>query len=211
MIIVHGRATSANVQIVMWAIAELGLEHRRLDVGGAYGGNDTPEYLAMNPNGLVPVVQDGGVTLFESAAIVRYLGARYGDETFWPRDPGKRAELDMWAEWNKTTFVPAITQLFMQMVRTREADRNTGVIASATAQLAKAANIADKRIGAGPFLAGKSLTFADICFAHQFYRYFTLPIDRPAAPNLEAYYGGLSARPAYAEHVMVSYESLRAR
>ena len=89
MLTIHGRATSSHVQLVMWAVNELGLPHRRLDVGGAFGGTDTAEYRAMNPNGLVPVMRDKGQFLWESAAIVRYLGAAYGDEKFWPADPLK--------------------------------------------------------------------------------------------------------------------------
>ncbi len=81
---IFGRNTSSNVQSVMWAVAELGLEHTRHDVGGAFGKTDTPEYRAMNPMGLVPAVKDGDLALFESSAIVRYLGAKYGDENFWP-------------------------------------------------------------------------------------------------------------------------------
>ena len=90
MITVWGRATSSNVQIVMWALGELGLEANRIDVGGAYGGTDTAEYRALNPNGLVPTFRDDEVTLWESAAILRYLAARHGDEAFWPRDPVRR-------------------------------------------------------------------------------------------------------------------------
>lgn len=209
MITVHGRASSANVQIVMWAIAELGLPHRRIDVAGPFGGNDTPEFLAMNPNGLVPVIQDGEITLFESAAILRYLGARYGDDDFWPKDPARRGALDMWAEWTKTTFAPAITPIFLQLVRTRAAERNMAVVENAVKQLAKAARIADERIGDGPFLAGEKLSFADIVFAHQLYRYYTLPFERSSTPNLDRHYERLTRRPAFAEHVMVSYESLR--
>ena len=95
MITVYGRATSSNVQIAMWTIGEIGLEYERLDIGHSYGGNDTPEYLAMNPNGLVPTIRDGDLVLWEAAAIMRYLAARYGDEDFWPRDPAVRAPLDM--------------------------------------------------------------------------------------------------------------------
>jgi glutathione S-transferase len=211
MITVHGRTTSSNVQLVIWAIEELQLPYERLDVGGAFGGTKTPEYLAMNPNALVPVLQDGEVTLFESAAILRYLGARYGSEPFWPTDPGQRAVLDQWAEWAKTTFTPPMSQIFGQLVRTREADRNPAAIKGATAELARLAAIADKRIGEGPFLAGRDLAFADIPFSHLLYRYFTLPFERVDAPRLEAYYKRLCQRPAYASHVMVSYESLRAK
>ena len=91
MITIWGRPTSSNVQTVMWALAELGLAHERLDWGGAFGGNDDPAYRAMNPNGLIPVMKDGETVLWESPVIVRYLGAAYGDAQFWPADPGTRA------------------------------------------------------------------------------------------------------------------------
>jgi len=209
MITVHGRATSSNVQIVMWAAGELRLPHRRLDVGGSFGGNDTPEYLAMNPNGLVPTIQDGDVTLFESAAILRYLGAKYGNEPFWPKDAGKRARLDQWAEWGRTSLTPPMGQIFGQLVRTRASERNAATVAGLEAQLRRLAGIADKRIGKGPWLSGADFTFADLPFAHQLYRYFTMSFDRAETPNLVAYYERLKGRPAFAEYVMVSYEPLR--
>jgi glutathione S-transferase len=209
MITVHGRATSSNVQIVMWAIGELGLPHRRLDVGGSFGGNDTPEYLVMNPNGLVPTIQDGDVTLFESAAILRYLGAKYGSEPFWPKDAARRGSLDQWAEWGRTSLTPPMGQIFGQLVRTRATERSAATIAGLEAQLRRLAGIAEKRIGNGPWLAGADFTFADIPFAHQLYRYFTMSFDRAETPNLVAYYERLKGRPAFAEYVMVSYEPLR--
>ena len=90
MITVWGRTTSSNVQTVMWALAELGVSHERIDAGGPFGGLDTPEFAAMNPNRLVPVLRDQGEYIWESASIVRYLGARYGSKQFWPTDPLKR-------------------------------------------------------------------------------------------------------------------------
>lgn len=143
MITVHGRTTSSNVQLVMWAIGELGLPHRRLDVGGSFGGTDTPEYRAMNPNGLVPVLQDGDVTLFESAAILRYLAARYGEESFWPKDPAKRAPLDQWAEWGKITFAPTVLRMFTQFVRVRDVDRDPAVTTAIAKDIARLATILD--------------------------------------------------------------------
>jgi glutathione S-transferase len=209
MITVHGRATSSNVQLAMWAVGELGLPHKRLDVGGSFGGTNTPDYLAMNPNGLVPTMEDGDVTLFESAAILRYLGAKYGEEPFWPKDAGRRARLDQWAEWGRSTLTPPMGQIFGHLVRTRESERNAAAIAGIAAQLKKLAGIADKRIGKGPYLAGADFTFADIPFGHLLYRYYTMPFEKTATPNLDAYYGRLQKRPAFAEHVMVSYEPLR--
>ena len=132
MITVWGRKTSSNVQAVMWALAELGLDCERLDVGGAFGGTDTPEYRAMNPNGLVPTIRDRGVFRWESAAIVRYLGAKYANASFWPTDPVERARIDQWAEWSKTTFGPTLlTGIFLPLIVTREENRDAKALAAA--------------------------------------------------------------------------------
>lgn len=212
MITVLGRTTSLNVQYVMWAIAELDLAHRREDVGGAFGGNDTPEYLAMNPNGLVPVVLVDGQALWESAAIVRYLGCAHGDERFWPRDPLVRARLDMWAEWIKTTFAPTLlTGIFRQQVFLPSDKRDPAAVAAAEATLKGLAPMVDARLAGTPWLGGEEPCFADIMLGTPLYRYYTLDFERAKTSNLDAYYQRLSTRPAYAEHVMVSYESLRAK
>lgn len=210
MITVFGRNTSVNVQAVMWCIAELGLENERLDFGGAFGKTDTPEYRAMNPHGLVPTIKDGDTVVWESAAIIRYLACKYGDERFWPRDPGERAQLDMWAEWMRSTIYPDfISVLFIQLVRTARSARDLTSVAAAEARLKKAMPLLDTRIGKGRWLGGETLAFADIACGVQLHRYFTLEHDRPDVPNLKAYYERLLARPAYSTHVAVSFEPLR--
>lgn len=211
MITVYGRATSSNVQIVMWAIAELGLEAERLDYGGAFGMVSDPAYLAMNPNGLIPTIRDGDLVLWESGAILRYLAARYGDARFWPADPAARAPLDMWAEWAKTTFGPALFPVFLQLVRTPPSKRDAGALARAAEALKPVALRLDARLGAGPFLAGADFTFADVAAGTLLYRYFTMEFERAEAPALRAYYDRLAARPAYATHAMVSFAPLMAR
>lgn len=212
MLTIWGRTTSINVQTVMWAVGELGLEHERIDAGGIYGVVDTPEYRRMNPNGLVPVLQDGELTMFESAAIVRYLGGQYGNEAFWPREARRRAALDVWAEWAKATFYPVITyDLFLPLVRQRPQERNKAALEAATVRMEKLARIADERLADGDWLGGEALTFADIMLGALLYRYFTLEFERADTPHLEAYYRRLTGRPAYAQHVMVSYESLRVK
>jgi len=212
MLTIWGRTTSINVQTVMWAVGELGLEHERIDAGGIYGVVDTPEYRRMNPNGLVPVLQDGELTMFESAAIVRYLGGQYGNEAFWPREARRRAALDVWAEWAKATFYPVITyDLFLPLVRQRPQERNKAALEAATVRMEKLARIADERLADGGWLGGEALTFADIMLGALLYRYFTLEFERADTPHLEAYYRRLTGRPAYAQHVMVSYESLRVK
>ena len=144
MITIWGRTTSSNVQTVMWAIAELGLEHERIDAGGPFGGLDTPEFAAMNPNRLVPVLRDGGEYLWESASIVRYLGARYGSERFWPKDPLARAKLDQWSDWTKTTLVPAfLTNVFLPMMRNKPGERDEAALAKGVDGLAKVMRVFD--------------------------------------------------------------------
>ncbi|MEQ4531498.1 MAG: glutathione S-transferase family protein [Mixta sp.] len=211
MLKVWGRKTSSNVQAVMWCIGELGLPYQRIDIGHKYGGNHTPEFLAMNPNGLVPVLRDDdSPPLFESAAIVRYLAARYGDDAFWPQAPLERAAIDIWAEWAKTSvYVSFIRPIFWPVFVVAPQDRDQQAIAQALDNLTKLLKIADDRLAQHDYLAGDRLTVADIMFGTLLYRYYTLEIARPSLPALEKYYQRLTQRPAYQEHVMVPYDELR--
>ncbi|MEH6718284.1 MAG: glutathione S-transferase family protein [Aurantimonas endophytica] len=211
MLTVWGRRTSSNVQLVMWCIAELGLQARRHDVGHRYGGNDTPEFLAMNPNGLVPVLKDGDdAPLFESAVITRYLASRYGDAPFWPADLSERAQVDKWGEWARVNIWQNFNgPVFWQIVRVPEADRDERAIAAAVAALKPRFDIAEARIAEHGFLAGSDFTLADLQFGYLLYRYFDLPIARPSHPAIEGYYAALVERPSFREHVMVSYDELR--
>ena len=212
MLKVWGRKTSSNVQAVMWCIGELGLPYQRIDVGHKYGGNHTPEFLAMNPNGLVPVLRDGdSQPLFESAAIVRYLAARYGDDAFWPQDALARATVDIWAEWAKSSvYVSFMRPVFWAAFVAAPQDRNEPAIAAALENLTTLLKIADDRLAQHDYLAGDRLTVADIMLGTLLYRYYTLEeITRPDLPALDKYYQRLTQRPAYQEHVMVPYGELR--
>lgn len=207
---IFGRKTSSNVQSVMWAVAELGLEHTRHDVGGAFGKTDTSEYRAINPMGLVPAVKDGDLALFESNAIVRYLGAQYGDESFWPTDPAARAKLDIWAEWTKTTlYQTLIPGIFWTLIRTKKVDQDAAKLASLIEQIGRLMKMVEVRLGDADYLGGDTLSFADIIFGHTLYRYYTLDFKRASTPALDAYYERLKARPAYVEHVMIDYSSMK--
>lgn len=208
MITVYGRATSSNVQPVVWALSELGLPFERLDYGHAHGGNDTPEFLAMNPNGLVPVIRDGELVIWESGAILRYLASRYGDDTFWPKDPVARAPVDMWAEWGKVEFTLTLTRgIFWPRVRTPRDRRNEVALAEAIAKFDRALGILEPRLV--PFVMGERFTLADIVIGSQLYRYFTIPIPRADRAGITAYYARLQERPSYREHVMVSWKPLQ--
>jgi glutathione S-transferase len=212
MITLHGRATSSNVQMVAWTLTELGLDYERLDVGGAFGGNDTAEFKAMNPNGFVPVVEVDGLVLWESAAITRYLAAKYGDKAFWPSDPAARAPVDKWAEWIKTTFVPALlTGVFWPIISTRPGEALPASFDAAVARLKQTAEIFETGVPPEGFYGGTNVCFADMVIGTYLYRYFDLEFDRADTPKLRAYYDRLTQRPAYAEHVMISYDSLRVK
>jgi glutathione S-transferase len=212
MLIVYGRATYSNVQAVMWTIGELGLAYERLDYGHVYGGLDTPAFRAMNPHGLILVLVDGdGPPIWESAAIVRYLGARYGSEPFWPADPLQRSQMDMWAEWGKTTLARSFTErVFWAVVRTPAAKRDGVALTKALKRLEGVLDTLETQLDASAFVGGSAFSFADILVGHVLYRYFDIDIPRPRHPALERYYAVLAGRPAFREHVAVSYESLRA-
>ena len=151
MIVVWGRRNSINVQKVLWALAELGLSFERHNAGGSFGGTASAEFKAMNPNGLVPVLRDGDITMFESNAIVRYLAARYGAGSLRPAEPQALALAEQWMEWTTTTIAPYAGTVFMQIVRTSPDRRNEGAIAQGVEQLRTSLPVVDAALG-GPAL-----------------------------------------------------------
>ncbi|MCP5156211.1 MAG: glutathione S-transferase [Ectothiorhodospiraceae bacterium] len=208
MLKIWGRTTSSNVQKVMWAVAELGLAHERVDAGGAFGGLDTAEYGAMNPNRLVPTVDDGGTVLWESNAIVRYLAVKYGEGTLAPRDLGERARADRWMDWQISTIGPNWGRMFLGLVRTPPSKRNMAEIDAAVERLGESYRILDAQLAGRDYIMGDHLTMADIPLGVSLYRYYELDVKRPSLPNVEAWYARLKARPAYAKHAMVPFASL---
>ena len=211
MLTMWGRRGSANVQAAMWGIGELGLPHERVDAGFIYGVNDTPEFLAMNPTGLIPVIRDGAAEpVWETGAILRYLANRYGEGEFWPSDPAARAKVDKWAEWSKISVATRFTQtIFWQLVRAPSKDRDTVAIGKAAELVFKQLAIAEAELTRHSYLAGDAFTLADIQLGHILFRYYDVAIERPDLPALRAYYDRLSERPAYREHVMVDYDELK--
>ena len=211
MLKVWGRASSANVQCVMWCIAELELPYERIDAGLMYGVNNTEEYLAMNPNGTVPVLIDGdGPPLWESGAVVRYLANVYGKDPFWPSDPVARADVDRWAEWGKVSVQMNFNgPIFWPVVRVPADQRDNDQLANSIAQFENKLAIADVRLAEHQYLVGEALTLADIQFGHILFRYFELEIERKTLPNIRRYYDLLTTLPAYRQHVMINFNELR--
>lgn len=195
----------------MWMIGELGLEHEHIPAGGPYGVVNTPEFKAMNPNGLVPVIDDDGMIMWESNAIVRYLSAQYGGEKFWPADPKKRAQIDQWMDWSATVYQPHIVGLFWAFWRTPESTRNPQQIKNLHEATLRDFGLIGPILAERPFIAGDEFTIADIPIATHLYRFYTMGLPYPEMPNIEAYYARVQERPAYAAHVMISYEELRGK
>ena len=202
MITVHGRNNSINVQKAMWAIGEVGVAYERLDIGGPFGGNDTPEYLAMNPNGLVPVLVDGDTVIWESHAIVRYLGAVHGVGGIWPEDPAERTLADRWMDWAVASLQPHMTVIFQGLIRTPEAERDMDAIHRAATAIRTVWGILEAHIADRDFVAGDRFTMGDIPVGAFYRRYTLLPtIERAVLPNCDAWLARLGDRPAFAEHV----------
>ncbi|HUA76859.1 MAG TPA: glutathione S-transferase, partial [Acetobacteraceae bacterium] len=141
---VWGRATSSNVMKVLWALGELGLPYERIDVGGSFGRTDTPEYRAMNPNGLVPTLEEDGYVLWESNAICRYLCAAHAPGSpLWPTEPRMRGIVDHWMDWQQTTLNRPISIIFWGLVRTPPEKRDRAAIEAAIKDCARVWGILD--------------------------------------------------------------------
>ncbi len=210
MLKIWGRKTSVNVQKVMWAVGELGLPHERIDAGAAFGKLDTPEFGRLNPNRLVPVLDDNGFTLWESSAILRYLSEQYGRGTLAPEGRHAYARADQWMEWSITELYRDIIGVcFLGMIRTAAKDRDTAGIAAAAKRAGDKLGILDRHLDGRAFICGDQLTMADIAVGTMMYRYFNLALERPALGNVEHWYGRLSSRKPYQEHVMVDFQAMK--
>ncbi len=201
MLKIWGRTNSVNVQKVMWAVAELGLKHERYDAGGKFGGLDRADYLAMNPNSRIPTIDDGGVIVWESNVIVRYLAACYGSGGMWPVDPAARAAADRWMDWQQTTIASDMFPVFWGLIRTPPEQRDMKAIVDAAERLGKSWATLDRHLAKHEFAGGASFTMGDIPVGCLYWRYANLPIARPALTNCDAWHKRLQSRPAFVEHV----------
>jgi glutathione S-transferase len=202
MLTIWGRANSINVQKVLWCCAELGLAYKRIDAGGAHGVTNTPDYLAMNPNALVPTIEDDGLVLWESNVIVRYLAAKHGQGTLHPADLRERAEADRWMDWQVTTLWAGLRPLFLGYVRTPPEQRDAAALAAAQRSSEQALTILDRHLKDRAYVAGPRFTMGDIPAGISVYRWYALPIERPDFPHVKRWYDRLTERPGFRTHVM---------
>lgn len=211
MLRVFGRRSSFNVQKVMWLVDEMGLAHEHIALGGDHGGLDTPEMMAMNPNGLVPVIDDGGTVVWESHAILRYLAARHGYGWFWSDDAGERSRWDRWLDWARGFQEDFLVGVFWGLYRTPEAQRDGRAIERAIARTGEHLTLLDRVLEGRDFLLGGEPTLADIPAGALLYRLFEMDIARPEVPNVEAWYARLRTRPSYQRRVMIPFDELKGR
>ena len=199
---IWGRVNSINVMKVLWCADECGLKYEREDVGMAFGGNDQKWYLDMNPNGVIPTIEDGGRIIYESNTILRYLAAKYAAGSLWPNDSGLRSEADRWMDWQNTTLNVPMRDVFWGLIRTPPEKRDMAAIGKAAVEVGALWARLDQKLAGKLYVAGSHFTMGDIpvgCFA---YRWYALDIERPDLKNVRAWYERLKTRPAYAKYVM---------
>jgi glutathione S-transferase len=197
MLKVWGRTNSVNVKKALWAIEELGLKYERIDAGMQFGVNKTPEYLKMNPTGLVPTIDDDGFVLWESHSIVRYLAAKHSAGKLWPTDVKRRADAERWMDWTFTFQKEFQRPIFWPLVRTPPEKRDPNAIEAARQTCIGLLAIPEATLSTREYLAGDSFTMGDIPLACHAQLWMRLPIEQPAQPNLKAWFDRLCARPAF--------------
>ncbi|TKK25615.1 glutathione S-transferase [Pseudomonas sp. CFBP13528] len=203
MLKIWGRKNSSNVRKALWCAEELGLDYEAIDAGGAFGVVDTPQYRALNPNGRVPMIEDGDFVLWESNTIVRYLCAKHASD-FYPRDLQIRASAEKWMDWTTSTLADPFKAVFWGILRTPPEKRNWDSINAGRQACIDALSTVEQALGAQPYLSGKAFGMGDIPLGCFIYAWFEMPIERPAMPNLEAWYQRLQQRPAYRRAVMTA-------
>jgi glutathione S-transferase len=199
MIRIWGRTNSVNVKKALWCLDELGLEYERIDAGMQYGVVNTPEYRRMNPNGLVPTLDEDGFILWESHTIVRYLADKYGKGVLRPMDLLPRSIANQWMDW-AFTFQGSVRDAFWNLIRTPADKRDAGAIEASRVKSGEMARILDAALADRMYVAG-AFSMGDIPIGSEVQRWMRLPMARPKLPNLEAWFERLCARPAFKKNV----------
>ncbi len=192
-----GRTTSVNVQKALWALDELELAYEQVDARMHFGVVDTPAYRALNPNGKVPVLEDGDFVLWESHAIVRHLARTYGKGRLLPADERGLALADQWMDWQAASFQGAMGPAFLGFIRTAEPDRNAAVIAKSVAATESAVALLDDALADRTYILGDAFSMADIPLGAAVARWKKMPVERATRSNVDRWFESVSARPAF--------------
>jgi glutathione S-transferase len=201
-ITILGRANSSNVQKVVWLAAEAGLNTRRVDFGGSFGGLHDESYLKLNPNSVIPTLIHGDVVVWESNSILRYLCNRFELTQFYPCGSADRSLVERWMDWQLTTWNPGAANLFRLYIRTPVEQRDPQEAGEARSQNVAALEKLEQRLAGQSFVAGNELTIADMTMGALAHRWFSLPVERPAFPEVRRWYDRLCRRSAFHEHIV---------
>ncbi len=200
MLKILGRVTSINVRKVMWAAAEVSVPHEREDWGLPLRDPKVPEFLALNPNGQVPVIVDDGFVLWESNAILLYLGEKYGRGGVLPTDLQQRALVQQWLGWQATELGAYSGYPVHALIRKTPGYEDPAKLADAIMRWTRTMEILEAQVAkTGAFIAGEAFSVADIAIGLTVHRWFSVPIERKAFPAVAEYYERVKARPAGAE------------
>ena len=203
MLKIWGNADSINVQKVLWCCEEIGLAYERIDAGRHYGVVNTAAFRRLNPNGLVPTIEDDGFVLWESGSVLRYLAAKHASGSLWPEDVVARADADRWIDWSNSTLWPAMVPIFRAFLRTPEHERDDNLVEAARRETLDAMHILDAQLEGRAFVGGERFTMGDIALGCAVWRWMTLPIERDELPQVQRWFDALSKREAYRKVVML--------
>lgn len=203
MLKIWGNADSINVQKVLWCCEEIGLAYERIDAGRHYGVVDTAEFRRLNPNGLVPTIDDDGFVVWESGTVLRYLAAKHAAGSLWPEDVAARAEVDRWIDWSNSTLWPSMVPIFRAFLRTPEHERDDNLVEAARRETLDAMHVLDAQLEGRAFVGGERFTMGDIALGCAVWRWMTLPIERDELPQVQRWFDALSKREAYRKVVML--------
>ena len=194
-----GRTSSINVRKVLWTAAEIGLRHGHDgDWGTPAASTGSAEFLRLNPNGLIPVWKDEAGVLWESNTICRYLARRHGRDDLLPAEPFAQAQVEKWMDWQATDLNAAWRYAFMALVRRHDDYRDGQQIDRSVAAWNRLMTLLDARLAeTGAFVAGAGFSLADIVVGLSVHRWQQTPMQRPHAPNIDAYVERLRERPAF--------------
>ncbi len=194
MLTIWGRLNSHNVKKVAWFAEELGITHVRHDVGGKFGMD--ADYLALNPNALIPTIEDDGFVLWESNAILRYLAAQHGGDRWWPADAAQRGLMDRWMDW-QIDYAELQRDAFVNLVRRTPAERDAAAILRSAERCAQRLTVLERHLGGQPWLSGAEFGIGDVPMGVYIHSWFALDIPRPELPNIANWYARLQSRPGY--------------
>lgn len=202
MLKIYGTKTSSNVQKVLWCCGEIGLAFERDEnIGGPYRTDRTAAYLALNPNGLIPTIDEDGFILWESNVIVRYLSAKHSTGTLCPADLAMRADCERWMDWQQTVIAPPMGVAFRALLRKPAEEMPESQLHTAIQKAGEAWKMLDTHLTGRHFVGGAALTMGDIALGNAIHRWYKLPVARPDLPHLKAWYDRFCERPAYRQHI----------